>query len=213
MGEEGESPSVPSHSSSSSKKRKVRSTPSSSSHSAKRRRLNQDDREQNESASGTPPLEIKLPNSLKKKLIGDWESITKQNQVMTLPRTAGQRVCDILRDFEQHSVDQGQDKDIVAEIVRGIKDYFNQALQVTLLYKLERSQMPRLEEEHGEMTMDQLFGVEHLCRLFVKLPQLLSPTDLDADTRLILKQQIEAMADFVSRRDEYWNAHYAKPTL
>merc|ERR1719273_2071317 len=131
---------------------------------------------------------------------------------MTLPRTSGTRVCDILRDFEQFAVRNGQEKDIVAEVARGIKDYFNQALQVTLLYKLERSQLHSLSAQHGDLEMDQIYGVEHLCRLFVKLPQLLSPNDLDVDTRRILKMQIEFMVDFVLQKHEYWNTQYVQPS-
>ncbi len=202
------------------KKRKSRGSGSSkhgssSSNSSKRRRLNEDEQKQRDSASGdtlSAPLEIKLPTPLKKKLIGDWESITKRNLVMTLPRTSGSRVCDILDDFERFAVQNGQQKDIVAEVARGIKDYFNQALQVTLLYKLERNQLHGLSAQHGDLSMDQMYGVEHLCRLFVKLPQLLSPNDLDVDTRRILKMQIEFMVDFVLQKEEYWNTHYVQPT-
>lgn len=160
------------------------------------------------------PLEIKLPTPLKRKLIADWEKITKKNLVMTLPRASGSRVCDILSDFEGFAAAKGQDANIVAEIARGIKDYFNQALQVTLLYKLERSQLHDLSRsaENGDLSMDQIYGVEHLCRLFVKLPQLLSPNDLDGGTRTILKMQIEFIVEFVLQKDVYWQTDYVSPS-
>merc|ERR1712154_509625 len=114
----------------------------------------------------------------------------------------------ILADFESYAIKAGQSKSVVVEISRGIKDYFNQALQVTLLYKLERKQYHDVIASHPQSTMCQIYGVEHLCRLFVKLPQLLSPSDLDGDTRKILKQQIEFMLDFVLQKEEYWKTEY-----
>jgi len=209
---------------SSGKKRKSRGSAtnkhgSSSSNSSKRRRLNEDDHKQRDSAKASGdalsiPLEIKLPTPLKRKLIADWERITKKNMVMTLPRTSGTRVCDILSDFEEFATEKGQDPNIVAEIARGIKDYFNQALQVTLLYKLERSQLHSLSRsaQFSDLSMDQIYGVEHLCRLFVKLPQLLSPNDLDAGTRAILKMQIEFIVEFVLQKEEYWQTDYVSPS-
>jgi len=184
------------------KKRKSRADDGGTS---KRRRLNDDGKRKGDGI----PLDIKLSTALKRKLIGDWESITKKQLVVDLPRSAGSRVCDILRDFERCAVRGGQDKKIVAEIGRGIKDYFNQALRVTLLYKAERGQLEALCKAHGDLTMDQIYGVEHLCRLFVKLPKLLSPDELDHATRRILKMQIEFMLKFVVQKQEYWEStHY-----
>jgi len=155
------------------------------------------------------PLEISLPTTLKRKLITDWENITKKHLLIEIPRKNGERISDILSDFESFSIEQGQDRNIVYEISRGIKDYFNQALQVTLLYKLERGQHSKIYEKNNHLTMDQIYGVEHLCRLFVKLPQLLSPTDLDNDTRKILKDQIECIIAFcLDNQQKYFCAQY-----
>merc|ERR1711933_109139 len=107
------------------------------------------------------------------------------------------------------AIKSGQNKNIVLEISRGIKDYFNQALQVTLLYKLERRQYQQIVAKYNHLSMDQIYGVEHLCRLFVKLPQLLSPNDLDRDTRKILSQQISFMIEFLlSPQNKYFNTKY-----
>merc|ERR1712228_254396 len=202
------------------KKRKLKtsSKENKSNNNNKRRKLNNDDDddlEEKESInSDSMPLEIKLPTILKRKLISDWEQITKKSQLIELPRNSGYRSSDILTDFESFAIRKGQNKNIVIEISRGIKDYFNQALQVTLLYKLERKQYQQIIAKHNHLSMDQIYGVEHLCRLFVKLPQLLSPNDLDGDTRKILKQQIEFMIDFIlSAQQKYFeNASY-KPSL
>ena len=155
------------------------------------------------------PLEISLPTLLKRKLVTDWQNITKKHLLIELPRKKEERISQILIDFEEFSIEQGQDKNVVFEISRGIKNYFNQALPVTLLFKLERLQYHTLISKHKSLSMDQIYGVEHLCRLFVKLPQLLSPTDLDNDTRQILKDQIECIIAFVlDHEKKYFQTKY-----
>merc|ERR1712187_517802 len=86
------------------KKRKLRATPKETKHKNghKRRKLNND----NDGTKGqnlncdSSPLEIRLPTLLKKKLINDWEQITKKQLTLCLPRKEGFRISDILSDFE-----------------------------------------------------------------------------------------------------------------
>lgn len=162
-----------------------------------------------EKEASQQPLEIKLPRPLKCRLITDWENITKKSMLIALPRSRETRISQILADFEEYAIQAGNDRNIVLEISRGIKDYFNQALHVTLLYKLERKQHDAIIRQHPQLSMDHIYGVEHLCRLFVKLPQLLSPNDLDAETRHILQQQIECMIKFIMNNEaKYFCAQY-----
>mmetsp|Transcript_18778 Transcript_18778/g.29882 ORF Transcript_18778/g.29882 Transcript_18778/m.29882 type:complete len:337 (+) Transcript_18778:84-1094(+) len=154
-------------------------------------------------------LEINLPKSMKKFLINDWEKITKKAMLMELPRTCPHRIVDILQDFECAAMDNGHDHNVVLEISRGIRDYFNQALHVTLLYKSERQQYQAISAQHAHLEASSIYGAEHLCRLFVKLPQLLSPVDLDVDTRRILQQQIQCIIEFIMKHQtKYFNTNY-----
>ena len=141
----------------------------------------------NNNGSSDNKLNINLPKAIKKKLIFDWEQITKHNKLMSLPRGNGERVIDVLRDYEEYA-NQGDgqngdnsntnnnnnannkqhQKDVIAEIVRGLRDYFDQALEVTLLYKFERPQLNDLIAHRKDLSMSQIYGVEHLCRLFGK---------------------------------------------
>eukprot|EP01083_Nonionella_stella_P039789 108232_1 len=188
------------------KKRKIKHSTTNN----KKRKLNDEiesESKKKKKKSAHNLLEVDMNYEIKRLLITDWENITKKALLIQLPRKSGERISDIMNDFESFAVKEGQDKNIVLEISRGIKDYFNQALKVTLLYKLERNQYNDISIKCKQLSMDKIYGVEHLCRLFVKLPQLLSPNELDNDTKQILKQQIELLLHFIlQNKDKYFKS-------
>lgn len=65
------------------------------------------------------------------------------------------------------------DADILEEVIAGVKEYFNKALGRILLYRFERGQFlevhRQIESGHGEhagKTLCDMYGCEHLLRLF-----------------------------------------------
>jgi mortality factor 4-like protein 1 len=58
--------------------------------------------------------------------------------------------------------------DIFEEVVSGIKVYFDRCLGNVLLYRFERQQYVdiRRTSEGKEMEMSEIYGAEHLLRLF-----------------------------------------------
>ena len=71
---------------------------------------------------------------------------------------------------------------LIWQVCDGVRSYFNQALSAILLYKYERRQHRDLKESEdgkdGEggkpLAPADIYGAEHLLRLFVKLPELLA---------------------------------------
>ena len=79
----------------------------------------------------------------------------------------------------------------------GIKIYFDRALGTILLYRYERPQVytslfgqlftdqrcrfqyNEMKEKNPNKKMSEIYGAEHLLRLFVRLPYLLAQTTLD----------------------------------
>jgi mortality factor 4-like protein 1 len=61
--------------------------------------------------------------------------------------------------------------DIFEEVVSGIKIYFDRCLGNILLYRFERQQYVdiRRTNERKEMEMSEIYGAEHLLRLFGEL--------------------------------------------
>lgn len=65
------------------------------------------------------------------------------------------------------------DADILEEVIAGVKEYFNKSLGRILLYRFERQQFyevhKQIESGHGEhagKTLCDMYGCEHLLRLF-----------------------------------------------
>ncbi|CAM9313779.1 unnamed protein product [Discosporangium mesarthrocarpum] len=64
------------------------------------------------------------------------------------------------------------------ELIDGLSIYFDKALPLILLYRQERAQYDRIVQEHPGKSPREMYGAEHLLRLFVRLPQLLAQTAL-----------------------------------
>ena len=87
---------------------------------------------------------------------------------MTLPRTPTAR--SILQDWLQQRVAQqstnARFEDEAKETCAGLILYFNAALGNALLYRLEREQYRDILSSHPDKDVCDLYGAEHLLRLF-----------------------------------------------
>jgi len=161
-----------------------------------------------------PEIKIVIPDLLKLQLVDDWESITKDQKLVTLPRKPS--VADILDDYKKLKVDvENKDvvsNDVVLEMLNGIKQYFDKALGNILLYHFERQQYVQVVKDYPDKEMSSIYGAEHLLRLFVQFPQLLAYTNMDQDSMTLLRDQftefLEYMADNKKKmfQIEYENA-------
>ncbi|KAJ3414573.1 Esa1p-associated factor [Chytridiales sp. JEL 0842] len=150
-----------------------------------------------------PEIKIALPESLKIQLVDDWEDVTKNQKLVSLPRNPN--VTTIIRQYKEAALKKSSTKesfqaDVIAEFVEGLKCYFDKALGNILLYRFERQQYVELRKKFPEKDMADVYGAEHLLRLFVQLPQLIAHTNMDQDTIALLKDQF---AEFL----KYLEAH------
>ncbi|KAJ3074410.1 Esa1p-associated factor [Podochytrium sp. JEL0797] len=136
-----------------------------------------------------PEVKIPIPESLKIQLVDDWESVTKNQKLVSLPRTPN--VSQILKLYKESALkkvaNDAHQEDVLEELVNGIKSYFDKALGNILLYRFERQQYIELKKKFGEKDMSDVYGAEHLLRLFVQLPQLIAHTNMDQETIVTLK--------------------------
>ncbi|CAN0863890.1 Protein MRG1 [Linum grandiflorum] len=139
---------------------------------------------------------IQIPSTLKKQLVDDWDFVTQQEKLVKLPRSP--TVDDILTKYlEYRSKKDGVMTDSVGEVLKGLRCYFDKALPAMLLYKNERQQFQDAVKE--DVSPSTIYGAEHLLRLFVKLPDLLSYVNIEEETLTPLQQKLLDFLKFLQK--------------
>jgi len=158
-------------------------------------------------------IKIPLPESLKVKLIDDWENVTRNNALLKLPRKY--TVADILNEYLEfkHNLitsttnNQKSDKDdIHSEVVQGIKIYFDKTLGNILLYADERQQYVNIRKQFLDKENSEIYGAEHLLRLFVELPRLLAHTTMDQAATETLEEHLIDFLKFLQKNEDQYFA-------
>eukprot|EP00898_Chlorokybus_atmophyticus_P000473 jgi/Chlat1/1426/Chrsp12S02059 len=139
-----------------------------------------------------PVLKIQLPRSLKKQLVEDWSAISKDGKLVKLPRTPN--VKDILRKYLDSKNRREKGGDALEEVVSGLRSYFDRALKALLLYRQEKAQYLQVMPHGTDQQPCDVYGGEHLLRLFVKLPELLAYTAMEEEALNRLQMRL---ADFL----------------
>ncbi|ORX57784.1 MRG-domain-containing protein, partial [Piromyces finnis] len=156
-------------------------------------------------------IKIPIPDSLKLQLVEDWENITKDKKLVPLPRKPN--VMEILSEYKKTNIElKKEDKkeiDLISEMLDGIQLYFDKALGNILLYHFERQQYIEIENENEEKKMSEIYGAEHLLRLFVQFPFLLEETNLDHDSLTIIQQYMVDFLKFLSdNKEKFFTTKY-----
>lgn len=145
-------------------------------------------------------IDIAIKPQVKYILVDDWEYITKNGQIIELPAVCP--VEEILRNYRKHMVSKKATKEtmgVVDEVLSGLELYFNRSLSLVLLYKIERLQYLNLIKEYGnKFVPSQIYGVEHLLRLFVSFPGLIAQTTMDPTSISVLINLLEDILDFIT---------------
>jgi mortality factor 4-like protein 1 len=110
--------------------------------------------------------------------VDDWEKVTKEQKLVPIPaKTSVSYFLNQYYEAESAVRRPGSaDADILEEVIAGVKEYFNKSLGRILLYRFERPQFYNvhkdIESGHGEhagKTLADMYGCEHLLRLFGEL--------------------------------------------
>ncbi|RKO83514.1 MRG-domain-containing protein [Blyttiomyces helicus] len=113
-----------------------------------------------------PEVKIPVPDFLKSQLVVDWETVTKHQKILSLPRK--DNVMAVLNQFRL-SVGPGnrkkataRDKDLcdetMEEIIHGLSIYFDKALGSILLYRFERQQYVEIKRKMPDTKMSDIEG-------------------------------------------------------
>ncbi|KAL8030008.1 hypothetical protein ABFX02_14G259600 [Erythranthe guttata] len=151
---------------------------------------------------------IQIPSTLKKQLIDDHECITHLDQLVKLPRSPS--VHEILNKYTDYRVKKnGKIPESVGEIVNGLLCYFDKALPSMLLYKHERPQYKEVIADN--VSPSSVYGAEHLLRLFVKLPDMLSCMHIETETLTELQQRLNDLLRFLQvNQSSFFDSNYQK---
>lgn len=177
-------------------------------------------------------VKISIPDNLKALLVDDWENVTKNQQLVPLPRDLNvSQLLQKYRDSVPKKREGSADADIFDEVIAGLKLYFDRSLGTILLYRFERQQYLEIRKEHPGKEPSEIYGAEHLLRLFgefsseckimanfpltrifyitVSMPELLAHTNMDPQSISKLREHIESLICFLAKNPEqYISAHY-----
>eukprot|EP00038_Savillea_parva_P025557 m.48320 g.48320 ORF g.48320 m.48320 type:complete len:596 (-) comp6979_c0_seq1:112-1899(-) len=123
-----------------------------------------------------PEVLIRINDELKVKIVEEWDYITQKSMLVKLPRDPS--VNSVLSDYTVQAKQKGWcSSEVADELVVRLKEYFRKDLPRKLLYPQEKKQFKAMT--HGsDVDVCDIYGPEHLLRLFTALPAALAQTAL-----------------------------------
>lgn len=183
-------------------------------------------REEDEN-SRKPEMKLTVPEVLKVQLVDDWEAVTKNNQLVPLPRKPN--VLEILQEFKDYVMKMGKQTSlrdpelILPTIISGLQVYFDRSLGANLLYRFERPQYAEIRKTYvtgpkvivgQEKEMSAIYGAEHLLRMLVSLPQMVASSTMDAESVGLVKDYVNELLVFlVHERNRLFLTEYESSSL
>ncbi|KAF9918187.1 Esa1p-associated factor [Lobosporangium transversale] len=165
-----------------------------------------------------PEIKVPIPDSLKTQLVDDWENITKNHQLVPLPRTPNVvQILDMYRDSKKDK--KTKNDEIFQEVLSGVKTYFDKCLGNMLLYRFERQQYVDIRKKNVGKEDSEIYGGEHLLRLFVQFPMLIAHTEMDQDSINALRENLVDILKWMQKNhkdlllSEYENASPAYQSI
>jgi len=173
-----------------------------------------------------PEMKLNVPEILKVKLVDDWEAVTKNNQLVTVPRTP--TVVEILEEFGDYAKSGKcpnlREADLVTStIMSGLQVYFDKSLGANLLYRFERPQYAEIRKQYitgpkviigQEKDMSAIYGAEHFLRMLVSLPQMVATSTMDPESVSLVRDYVnELLAWMVKERDRLFVPEYESASL
>ncbi|TDL20426.1 MRG-domain-containing protein [Rickenella mellea] len=167
-----------------------------------------------------PEMKLNIPDILKARLVDDWEAVTKNSQLLSVPRTPN--VQELLEEFKAHVLALPKPpmtpQTLLPTITAGLQLYFDRSLGANLLYRFERPQYAEMRKRYvtgqtviigKERDMSAVYGAEHLLRMIVSLPSMVASSSMDPESVNILREYVHELLNFmVKERDRIFQTEY-----
>ncbi|KAI8091346.1 MRG-domain-containing protein [Gilbertella persicaria] len=180
----------------------ARSSTTDPSNLGKRRRDAKQEKE--EDYLRRPEIRLDIPDTLKGQLVDDWENVTKNQQLVTLPRTI--TINDVLSRYKRFKKEKKGSRELneelLEEVLHGLRIYFDKALGNMLLYRFERHQYADILRQYPDKELVDIYGAEHLLRLFVQMPSLIAHTTMDSDAIHVLTDYLTDILKFMQKQQK-----------
>ncbi|KAG6845722.1 hypothetical protein H0H87_004988 [Tephrocybe sp. NHM501043] len=177
-------------------------------------------------SSRKPELKLNIPEVLKVFLVDDWEAVTKNNQLVSLPRTP--TVVGLLDEFAAYIVQAKPPhlRDpvlLTPSIVSGLIVYFDRSLGANLLYRFERPQFAEVRRQYKtgqqviigqEKEPSAVYGAEHLLRMIVSLPGMIASSSLDTESVVLVRDYVNELLEWMAKeRNRIFLAEYETTSI
>ncbi|EKM74705.1 hypothetical protein AGABI1DRAFT_80803 [Agaricus bisporus var. burnettii JB137-S8] len=179
-------------------------------------------------ANKKPDMKMNVPDTLKVVLVDDWEAITKNNQLVSLPRSPNvqellEEWLDYMLKLEPKPPHLREPKLVLPTIVSGLTCYFDRSLGANLLYRFERPQYASVRKQYitgshvivgQEKEMSQVYGAEHFLRMLVSLPQMIACSTLDTESVYLIRDYVNELLVWMgNEREHLFLAEYPSASL
>lgn len=164
-----------------------------------------------EDYSEDPEITLVTSVAVKRILVDDYYNVIHSQKLRNLP--SERTVSTILKEFMVARTKTLKKKDVeVYEVfVEALKTYFEKALGSILLYRFERPQYDDLVSENPDIKVSDIYGAEHLCRLFMKLPYLLTRASMDDKDMHRLQIRLNDLLRFLGK-ESFDEKNYVRAT-
>ncbi len=184
---------------------------------SKRRRARGGFSNEKEEQSPAAKLDVRItiPRDLRRFLLDDADFVTRQKQLVPLPKPKDKTVKAVLDEYVKSTLDKNNDGkgNVAEEVIKGISEYFDVVLGTQLLYRFERRQYSDLLKEYPGKSISEIYGPEHLLRLFVKMGPMLSFGNLDNRSMHFIVTKIQDFLEWMTKgADDMFTSEYEAAT-
>lgn len=158
-----------------------------------------------------------FPGSLKRRLVHDWEQITRRSLLIPLPcQPSVEKIFTSYLNARCLALNPAKAA-LTKQVCVGLENWFNEALHMSLLYNFERPQYFDIMRRSSQLKHSQVYGAEHFIRMLSRLPQLLNATaplrneERDAIERIgrdLCKYIVEAGDDIFTKTYQITDKEY-----